>query len=185
MSNPYLESITKQFQFYRVLGFRAIDQLKDKQLLEVLNDESNSVAIIVKHMVGNMKSRFTDFLTSDGEKAWRNRDLEFEDGYSSKSEVVKAWNEGWNLLERTLSEISDLNRIVYIRNQEHTVFEALNRQLTHYAYHIGQIVYIGKMLKGKDWKSLSIPIWKSIEYNEEKFSKGRNNEHYSDEFMDR
>ena len=130
-----------------------------------------------------MLSRWTNFLTEDGEKEWRNRDDEFEDTYSSKEEMFAYWEEGWQCLLNTLNllEAKDLEKIIYIRNQGHTVLEAINRQLAHYPYHIGQIVYIAKLLKGDNWKSLSIPKGKSKIYNQEKFSKEKERKHFTDE----
>ena len=130
-----------------------------------------------------MLSRWTNFLTEDGEKEWRNRDDEFEDTYSSKEEMFAYWEEGWQCLLNTLNllEAKDLEKIIYIRNQGHTVLEAINRQLAHYPYHIGQIVYIAKLLKGDNWKSLLIPKGKSKIYNQEKFSKEKERKHFTDE----
>lgn len=130
-----------------------------------------------------MLSRWTDFLTTDGEKEWRKRDEEFENGQLSKGELLSKWNEGWDSLFKALSTLKtdDLERIIYIRNQGHTVIEAINRQLAHYPYHIGQIVFIGKMLKGNQWKSLSIPKGKSAEYNADKFLQERKRKHFTDE----
>lgn len=138
-------------------------------------EDSNSIAIIVKHVVGNMISRWTYFLIEDGEKEWRHRDLEFEDTYKSKEELITNWNSGWSYFFDALKPLndSDLGRVIYIRNQEHTVTEAINRQLAHYPYHIGQIVFLGKLIKGKSWKSLSIPKGGSKEYNKEKFNRGK------------
>ena len=130
-----------------------------------------------------MLSRWTNFLTEDGEKEWRQRDKEFIDNYSNKEDLFNSWNKGWSCLFNTLDAINnnDLNHIVYIRNQGHTVTEALNRQMMHYAYHIGQIVYIGKLVKGKDWKSLSIPKGESKTYNQEKFAKDKGQRHFTED----
>src|SRR5690606_10328919 len=126
-----------------------------------------SISIIAKHIVGNMLSRWTHFLTEDGEKTWRDRDAEFEDTYTSKEDLIAAWESGWFCLFKALKSLntSDLERIMYIRNEGHTVTEAINRQLAHYPYHIGQIVFLGKLLKGHDWLSLSIPKGNSATYN--------------------
>ena len=131
------------------------------------------MAIIVKHIAGNILSRWTNFLTEDGEKEWRKRDEECEDTYSSKEQLIAAWSNGWNCLFSALQQIKeeDLVCIVYIRNQGHTVTEAINRQMMHYAYHIGQIVLLGKQIKGSNWKSLSIPIGQSKRYNKNKLKK--------------
>ncbi len=131
-----------------------------------------------------MLSRWTDFLTTDGEKDWRNRDAEFENDITSKQEMIDKWNEGWNVFLETLKSLKseDLEKIIYIRNQGHTVLEAINRQLAHYPYHVGQIVFIGKMC-AEHWDSLSIPKGKSNTYNAEKFSKPKERGHFTDEFL--
>ncbi len=133
-----------------------------------------------------MMSRWTDFLTTDGEKDWRNRDAEFEPDIRSKEELLAKWNEGWNCLFEAINSINreDFGTIIYIRNMGHTIVEAINRQLAHYSYHIGQIVFIGRMIKGEEWKSLSIPKGKSMKYNKEKFSKPKRKEHFTKEFLD-
>lgn len=185
MSTNYLESVIKQFEYYKMLGDKTFSQLKEEDLFWQYNDDSNSIFIMVKHLWGNMLSRWTDFLTSDGEKEWRKRDEEFEGDIQAKEELLKKWNEGWECLFNainTLSE-SDLSKTIYIRNQGHTVVEAINRQLAHYAYHVGQIVYCGKMIQGDKWQSLSIPKGKSKDYNKEKFSKEKSNEQFTDEFL--
>lgn len=167
---PYLDNTRKLFAYYRSLGEKAMDQLREEALFYQPNGTSNSIAIIVQHLSGNMLSRFTDFLTTDGEKTWRNRDSEFERGISTAVELRKRWNEGWACLEHALNSLQedDLDRIVYIRNEGHTVLEALNRQLAHYPYHIGQMIYIAKMLSDEDWESLSIPKNESQEFNMKK-----------------
>jgi hypothetical protein len=183
MKLEYLNSIKKQFEYYKSVGEKTFDQLDEKDLFWQYNEESNSIAIIVNHLWGNMKSRWTDFLTSDGEKEWRNRDLEFESVIKTKNELLTKWNEGWEYLFDALNSISQKNfdTKVYIRNQEHSIIEAVNRQFAHYSYHIGQIVYVGRMIKGNEWKSLTIPKGKSSDFNKEKFSKGRHNGHFSDD----
>jgi len=180
----YLESTRKQFQYYKLLGDRTFEQLEEG-LFYQYNDESNSIGVIVNHIVGNMKSRWTDFLTSDGEKEWRNRDREFESVIQTKSELLDVWEEGWSCLYEALDTISveNIKTPVYIRNQEHTIIEAINRQLAHYSYHIGQIVYVGRMQKGAEWVSLSIPKGDSKVYNKEKFNKEKHKAHFTDEFL--
>lgn len=170
--NSYLKSIRNQFMHYKMLGEKAMKQLPEKQLFWQYNKESNSIAVLVNHIAGNMLSRFTDFLTSDGEKPWRHRDAEFSNPFQDKKEVMEHWNRGWDCLLNVLDNLTDadLERTVYIRNEEHTVIEAINRQLAHYPYHIGQLVFIAKMLKNEDWKTLSIAKNKSEEYNKLKFS---------------
>lgn len=172
MSNHYLPSIKKEFERYKRLGEKTFEQLTDEQLFYQFNNESNSIAIIIKHLRGNMLSRWTDFLTTDGEKEWRNRETEFENNIKDRQDLMKKWNEGWECLFDTMGKLSEkeLDKQVYIRNEKHSVLEALNRQLAHYAYHIGQIVFIGKALCGKKWRSLSIPKGQSVAYNRKKFS---------------
>ncbi len=155
----YLTSARKQFEYYKQLGEKTFAQLTDEQLFWQYNEESNSIAMIVKHLCGNMLSRWTDFLTSDGEKEWRQRDAEFESYFTTREELLNRWNEGWDCLFKALDSmtIDDLGKEIYIRNESHTVLAAINRQLAHYPYHIGQIVYIGKMVCDAKWTSLSIP----------------------------
>ncbi len=182
----YLEGIQKQFLYYKSLGEKTIDQLDDEKLFWQYNDGSNSIAIIVKHLWGNMKSRWTDFLTTDGEKKWRERDAEFENDIKTKEELLIKWNEGWACLFEAIKSIDSTNfdHPIYIRNIEHTITEAINRQLAHYAYHIGQIVFIGKMITDQNWQSLSIPKGKSSTYNQKRFAKPKHKAHYTDKLMD-
>jgi hypothetical protein len=184
MNTNYLESAMKQFEYYKMLGEKTFAQLADEQLFWQYNENSNSIAIIVNHLWGNMLSRWSDFLTTDGEKEWRNRDAEFERSISTKQELTDKWNEGWAVFLTTLKSLKeeDLNKIIYIRNQGHTVLEAINRQLAHYPYHVGQIVFIGKMCT-EQWGSLSIPKGNSKLYNENKFSKPKERGHFTDEFL--
>lgn len=179
----YLNSVVKQFKYYKMLGEKAMEQLQDEQLFRQYNEESNSIAILVNHITGNMLSRFTDFLTDDGEKPWRNRDAEFTNPFNNKEELMKRWNEGWECLLKTLEQLSDadLERIVYIRNDGHTIIEAINRQLAHYPYHIGQMVFVAKMLKNEDWQTLSIARNKSADYNSRKFSQDKDRRHFTDD----
>lgn len=159
MKSDYLESVKKQFEYYKILGERTFAQVSDEQLFWQYNDESNSIAIIVKHLWGNMLSRWTDFLITDGEKEWRKRDEEFDNDISNRSELLDKWNEGWICLFNAINPLieEDLSKEIYIRNQGHTITEAINQQLAHYSYHIGQIVFIGKMLCDDKWATLSIP----------------------------
>lgn len=184
MTSNYLESVIKQLEYYKMLGEKTFDQLKDEQLLWQHNEECNSIATIVKHLWGNMLSRWTDFLTTDGEKESRNRDAEFENDIPDKAQMLTLWNEGWNVCFATLRSLTadDLEKTIYIRNQGHTVIDAINRQLAHYPYHVGQIVHIGKMC-AQNWTSLSIPRGNSKQYNAEKFSKPKHDEHFTDEFL--
>lgn len=186
MKTIFLSSTRKQFEYYKMLGERTFDQLQEDDFFWQYNEESNSIAIIVKHLWGNMLSRWTDFLTSDGEKEWRNREEEFEADIKSKEELMAKWKEGWTCLFTALDSINEENfeQKIYIRNQAHTIVEAVNRQLAHYSYHLGQIVYLGRMIKGSEWKSLSIPKGKSKEFNEKKFSQPTRNDHFTTEFLD-
>lgn len=185
MNNNFLESAIKQFEYYKSLGEKTFNQLQGDKLFWQYNAESNSIAIIVKHLWGNMLSRWTDFLTTDGEKDWRNRDAEFESNTYTKEELLVKWSEGWQCLFNALNSLTegDLTRIIYIRNQGQTVVEAINRQLCHYSYHVGQIVFIGKMICNEQWASLSIPKGNSVVYNQDKFSKSQHQEHFTDEFL--
>jgi hypothetical protein len=175
-SQSYLESVKKQFLYYKTLGEKAMNQLQPEQLFVSINEDTNSIAVIVKHLSGNMFSRWTDFLTTDGEKDWRNRDSEFEETIKTKEELLDIWNKGWYCFFKTLNSLTkeQLSEIIYIRNEGHTIIEAINRQLAHYPYHVGQIVFYAKILKENNWTSLSIPKNKSMSYNSEKFSKEKN-----------
>lgn len=181
--NTYLESIKKQFLYYKIVGEKAISQLQEEQLFVSLNENTNSIAVIVKHVSGNMLSRWTDFLTSDGEKEWRNRDSEFDEALHSKEEIMELWNAGWNCFFNALNLMQDLdlNTIIYIRNEGQSILDAINRQLAHYPYHIGQIVFYAKMLKQEEWISLSIPKNKSTSYNSDKFSQEKTTKHFTDD----
>jgi hypothetical protein len=185
MKTDFLETTKKQFEYYKMLGEKTFEQLSEEQIVFKYNGESNSIATIVKHLHGNMMSRWTDFLTSDGEKEWRQRDGEFENDLLTKADVLKIWNEGWHCLFAAINPLTeaDLSKTVYIRNQGHTVEEAIIRQLAHYPYHVGQIVFIGKMLIDNNWKSLSIPKNKSGAFNSEKFSQPKHKTHFTDEFL--
>jgi len=187
ISTSYLESIKKQFLYYKTLGEKAMDQLNPEQLFVSVGEDTNSIATIVKHLSGNMLSRWTDFLTSDGEKEWRNRDTEFEETIRNKDELLATWNQGWDCFLNALNELKSeqLSTIIYIRNEGHTVIEAINRQLAHYPYHIGQIVFYAKMLKKSEWTSLSIPKNKSNSYNSEKFSKEKNIRNFTDDELNK
>ncbi len=166
-NKTYLDSIKKRFVDYKSLGEKAIEQLDPELLFKSFNEDSNSIATIVKHLWGNMLSRWTNFLIEDGEKPWRERDAEFENDIPSKEELMKKWNEGWDCLFNTLNALKpeQLLDIVTIRGEKHTVLDAINRQLAHYPYHIGQIVYAAKMLKGGGFTSLSIPKGQSKQFN--------------------
>lgn len=182
LSQNFLESSKKLFLYYKGLGEKAIAQLTDDQVLQKPNDASNSIALIVHHISGNMLSRFTEFLTSDGEKPWRNREAEFEEAYADKKAMMEAWERGWNCLFSALDSLKpeDLSRIIYIRNEGQTVLEAIQRQLAHYPHHIGQILYQAKALKGDNFTSLSIPRGKSTAFNQDKFSQEKTRKHFTD-----
>ena len=175
----YLEEIARQLRGHKRLAEGAMSQLSDEEFFRAIDAEANSVAIIVKHIVGNQRSRFADFLTSDGEKPNRRRDTEFViDSSTTRSDVMAWWEQGWKLLFDTIASLKpeDVTRTVMIRNEPHTVLQAINRQIAHYAQHIGQIVFLAKHLKGAEWKTLSIPRGKSEEFNQGKgsqaYSKG-------------
>jgi Protein of unknown function (DUF1572) len=169
LATLYLDSVKKRFLSYKDLGEKTFAQLSEEQLFWKEHESSNSIAVIVQHMSGNMLSRFTDFLTSDGEKSWRKRDEEFEDIILKKKEMLAAWEKGWQCLSDALNSLheNDLTKQVAIRGEALSVVDSLNRQLSHHAYHVGQIVYIGKLLKGAKWKSLSIPKGGSQKFNNE------------------
>ena len=155
----YLQTAKRWFEYYKTLAEKTFEQLDDKDFHYAPNEESNSIAIIIQHMAGNMISRWTNFLTEDGEKKWRMRDDEFEVHESSRQQLIETWNKGWKCFFDTLDSLSeaDLVKTVHIRNEPLFVVDAINRQLAHYPHHVGQILYIGKILKGKEWTSLSIP----------------------------
>ncbi|WP_062054779.1 DUF1572 family protein [Aquimarina longa] len=186
-SLEYIEGIQKQFKYYKSLGDKTIAQLPDDKLFWQYTEDSNNIAIIVKHLWGNMKSRWTNFLTTDGEKEWRKRDAEFENDITTKEELLAKWNDGWDCLFEALESITkdNFNHPIYIRNIEHSITEAINRQLAHYSYHIGQIVYVGKMISGKEWQSLSIPKGESSAYNKKRFSTPKHKAHYTDKLIKR
>lgn len=177
-----IAGIIKLFQNYQSLGERTFDQLEDEDLHLIPGDDSNSIPTIVKHLWGNMLSRWTNFLTEDGEKDWRNRDEEFNVTIKTREELMAKWHEGWNCLYNALKSLKeeDLQTTVYIRGEAHTAIEAIHRQLAHYSYHVGQIVYLGKMIKGEEWKSLSIPKGESEEFNKKKFADS-SYEHFPDQ----
>jgi len=173
----------KQFFYYKVLTEKSIDQIIDEKLFEVVEEGTNSIAVIMKHISGNMLSRWTNIFEEDGEKTWRNRDDEFVDSFNGKDELMKYWEKGWTVLFDTLNQLNDddLERTIYIRNMGCTVHDAIIRQLCHYPYHIGQIVFLSKFFKGKNFKSLSIPLGTSSQYNKEKFSKEKSIKHFTDD----
>ena len=174
LSKHYLEEVERQFRGHKRLGEGAIAQVRDEDLFATIDPESNSIAIIVKHLAGNMRSRFTDFLTTDGEKPDRHRDQEFEmDGLRSRSDVMQMWEAGWSIVFKAIADLhpEDLTHTVTIRQEPHTVLQALNRQLAHYAYHVGQIVFVAKHLRSSEWTTLSVPRGKSEEFNRKMLEK--------------
>ena len=173
LQEDYLKSVEKEFRFYKSLGEKTFIQLADQDIHWRYQENDNSISVIVKHLVGNMLSRFSNFLTEDGEKPWRQREAEFVDTYATKVEMVTAWEKGWNCLFDALTSINsqNFNQQVKIRNEEHTIIAAFNRQLGHYANHIGQILMLGKMIKGTDWVSPTIPRGGSEDFNKEMFGK--------------
>jgi hypothetical protein len=172
MWENYIRSARFEFKRYKTLGDKTFEQLSDEDLHWHLNETDNSIAIIVKHLAGNMRSRWTNFLIEDGEKVWRDRENEFSNPCSDKAELLAIWNSGWDCLFNALSQVnsSNFDSRIKIRNEDHTLVEAVNRQLAHYANHVGQLVFIGKMRKGADWTPLSIPRGGSQEFNNEKFN---------------
>ena len=172
-TTSFLADSLSIFRYYKKLAERAMEQVSDAQLTQVLDGEMNSIAQIVKHIAGNMRSRWTDFLTSDGEKPDRNRDTEFADPPATRAEVLAMWEEGWDCLFRALGPLTeaDMARVITIRGEKHSVLQAINRQLAHYPYHVGQIVMLAKHLKSAGWTSLSVPRNASAEFNR-KVAKG-------------
>lgn len=172
-NNFFLRSALHRLKEYKLLGEKTFEQLGDEQMNFQPNEACNSIAIIVQHLHGNMLSRWTNFLTEDGEKSWRNRDEEFELKQLSKEKIMALWNEGWETFLQSLSSLSenDLTKTVSIREEKLTVIDAINRQVAHYSYHVGQIVFLGKWIKANDWKSLSIPPKGSAAFNEKMMGK--------------
>ena len=174
LGQHYLKSSIQQFEQYKKMGDSAIAQIPDDLVSWQPGEQSNSMAVIVHHMSGNMRSRWTNFLTEDGEKPWRQRDAEFEESECSKAEVMAAWESGWKVVFDTLRSLKeeDLSKTIFIRAQGLTVVEAINRQLTHYASHVGQMIYLAKLICGDQWKTLSIPKGASDSYNAKMMGKG-------------
>ena len=165
-TTSYREGSLGVFRYYKRLAEGAMAQVSDRQLTISPDPESNSIAVIVKHMAGNMCSRWTDFLTTDGEKPWRNRDCEFEDAPEGRAALMELWEQGWATLFSALEPLTeaDLARTVTIRGEPHSAMQAINRQLAHYPYHCGQIIFLAKHLRGAEWQSLSVPRGKSQDY---------------------
>ncbi len=184
--DSYNESVLKLFKYYKSLGDKSMGQLKEEELFFAKNKNANSIAVIVKHLHGNMLSRWTDFLKSDGEKEWRDRDGEFEATIKTKEELLTKWEEGWACLFKAITPLKkeDLETIIYIRNNGHTVLEAINRQLGHYAYHVGQMVVIAKGFHTLEtWETMSIAKGQSKAYNQKQFSQEKEKRHFTDQFL--
>jgi hypothetical protein len=167
LGTEYLQTAIKRLRYYKMLGEKTFEQLSDADLHYAPNGTCNSIAVVIQHMHGNMMSRWTNFLTEDGEKAWRLRDAEFEVRDHSKQQLMNMWSEGWACFLNSLAALKeeDLLRTVTIRQEPLTVIDAINRQLAHYPYHVGQIIYIGKIIKDEKWTNLSIEKGKSEAYN--------------------
>ncbi len=183
LATNLLTSYRKQFAYYRRLGRRAMEQLTFDELTQDDSARTNSIAVIVKHLAGNMRSRWTDFLSTDGEKSWRDREGEFVDDFPDRAALEAGWEDGWNILEKALNELApdQLTAVIYLRNEGHTVAEAIHRQLAHYSYHVGQIVLLAKQFRGAAWESLSIPRGDSEAYNAGKFSREKGRRHFTDD----
>ena len=183
MTDSTLKNTINVFEYYKSLGEKAMAQITNEALFQMPDEKSNSISVIVKHLHGNMLSRWTDFLTTDGEKEWRDRDSEFEETIETRDEVMKQWNEGWACVFSALNTLhpEDFDKTVYIRNMGQTVLEAIMRQMAHYAYHIGQIVYLARLFNEGDWKTLTIPKGGSAAYNKEKNAPGKRIEHFTEE----
>lgn len=168
IGNNYLDTAIRRLKYYKELGDKTFSQLNEWDFHYQPNDESNSIATIIQHLAGNMLSRWTNFLTEDGEKEWRKRDDEFEVHQYSKEQLLELWEKGWTCFLDTLSSLKkkDLKKTVTIRQEELTVIDAINRQLAHYPYHIGQIIFLAKIIKNKNWQNLSIPKGNSQAYNQ-------------------
>jgi hypothetical protein len=166
-TTSYVEDSIHLLRYYKKLAERAIGQATDSQLYQLLDEDANSIAIIMQHMAGNMKSRWTNFLSEDGEKPWRNRDREFEQPPASREALLQMWEEGWHCVFQALETLTDadMNRSVPIRGEAHSVMQAINRQIAHYPYHCGQIVLLAKHFQHSHWTSLTVPKGKSEEYS--------------------
>ena len=169
MQETFLADCIKRFEYYKSLADKTFEQLQDQDFYFRPSPDSNSIAIIIQHMYGNMLSRWTNFLTEDGEKEWRKRDAEFEDMQLSRQDLLSFWNEGWNCLLNALKQMTpaDLDKTIYIRTEPLKAYDAIIRQMAHYPYHVGQIVTLGKMIRDKDFISLSIPKGGSQEFNQQ------------------
>lgn len=181
-SSATLDGSIRLFKYYKMLTKKTVNQLTDEELHHAPSAELNSVAILMKHISGNMISRWTNFRTEDGEKPWRNREKEFNDDIESRKELLEYWEKGWNTLFESLTSIGkdEINDIIYIRNEGHTILEAVERHLAHVAYHTGQIVMLAKWMRGESWETLTIPKGKTEKFNQQKFSKPKTRGFYKD-----
>lgn len=181
----FLQTAVRRLKYYKDLGDKTFEQLNEWDFHYQPNDESNSIAVIIQHMAGNMLSRWTNFLTEDGEKEWRKRDEEFEIHTYTKQQLLELWEKGWTCFFDALESLKkkDLKKTVHIRKEPLTVIDAINRQLAHYPYHVGQIVFIGKLAVNQNWKSLSIPRGSSKQFNAEKFSQEKKHQHFTDDVL--
>ncbi len=164
----YLSDSIVSFRNYKKLAERAIEQISDEEFFAAIDSEANSIALVVKHIAGNLHSRWTDFLTTDGEKEFRKRDTEFEVIGDTRDSLMESWESGWNVLFENIEPLTvdDLGRTITIRGEPHTIIEAINRQLTHYAYHVGQVVLLAKHFRAADWNTLSVAKNRSAQFNE-------------------
>ncbi len=176
----YLENIRKLFRYYKSMGDQSLARLSEEEIHFRFEENSNNCAAIAKHVAGNALSRWTDFLTSDGEKEWRNRETEFVDDFESKEAVIDYWEKGWACVFDAVDHLSveDLDKVAYIRNEGHSVLEAINRQLAHYSYHVGQLVLLAKAIKGAEWQSLSIAKGQSNAFNKNKFEQQKSRKNF-------
>jgi len=173
IGNTFLQSAIKRVRYYKLLGDQTIEQLSDAEMHVQPNPASNNMAMLIQHMAGNMLSRSTDFLQSDGEKDWRNRDAEFEDSNLDKDGLVALWEKGWKCFLDTLESLNedDLLKTIRIRSEQLSVIDAINRQLAHYPCHVGQMIYLGKIIRDEEWKNLSIAKGNSAEFNRQMWAK--------------
>lgn len=173
LGNEFIKSVVKRLTYYKGLGDKTLSQLTEDDLHFRPNAESNSIAIIIQHMAGNMLSRWTDFLNADGEKDWRSRDAEFEEQHLTKQQLLDQWQKGWDCCLDTLNSLTeeDLLKTIYIRSEGLVAIDAINRQFAHYPYHVGQIIHLAKSIKNENWQSLSIAKGHSEQYNQQMIAK--------------
>ena len=173
LGTDFLNSAVKRLSYYKELGDKTFEQLNDADFHFIPNAGSNSIALIIQHTAGNMLSRWTDFLTTDGEKDWRNRDTEFEEQHLTKQQLIDFWQKGWDCLLNSLKSLTeeDLLKTIYIRSEGLLVIDAINRQMAHYPYHVGQIIYLAKLIKNEDWQNLSIAKGHSNQFNQQMHTK--------------